>query len=146
DDHAAILALWLDLIEHHRRLAPSSAPAPGLREVLASEIRRGTERQRCRLLVAERAGERIAFLFAEVEATGGPSDAAPAAPIHELCVVPGERGQGVARALVAQADAFFAARGVSRVSVRVESGNTAAIRYWENRGFAERARILERLG
>jgi len=109
--------------------------------VLASEIRRGTERQRCRLLVG---GERLGFLFAEVEPAGAPGDASPAGWIHELFVVPDARGRGIARALVAEADAFFAARGVQRVSVRVESGNAEALRYWQERGFAERARILER--
>jgi hypothetical protein len=33
---------------------------------------------------------------------------------------------------------------VHRVSVRVESGNAEALRYWRERGYAERARILER--
>lgn len=112
--------------------------------MLASEIRRGTERQRCRLLVAERGRERVGFLFAEVEPSGMSGDPSPAGWIHELFVLPGARGHGIARALVAQADAFFSARGVQRVSVRVESGNAEALRYWRERGFTERARILER--
>ena len=145
DDHEAILGLWLDLIEHHRRLAPQNPPAPNLREVLASEIRRGLQRQRCRLLVAERAGARIGFLFAEVEPAGEPNEGASSGWIHELFVAPDARGRGVARALIDQADAFFAANRVQRVSVRVESGNAEALRYWRQRGFAERARILERV-
>jgi len=102
------------------------------------------QRQRCRLLVAERDGARIGFLFAEVEPPGAPAEAAASGWIHELFVAPEARGRGVARALVAQADAFFAANRVQRVSVRVESGNAEALRYWQDRGFAERARILER--
>lgn len=112
--------------------------------MLAGEIRRGTERQRCRLLVAESGSQRIGFLFAEVEPGGPPGDVSPSGWIHELFVVPDARGRGVARALVVQADAFFAARGVQRISVRVESGNVEALRYWRERGYAERARILER--
>ena len=108
-------------------------------------MRRGLQRQRCRLLVAEREGARIGFLFAEVEPAGTPGEGASAGWIHELFVAPEARGRGVARALVAQADAFFAAHHVQRVSVRVESGNTEALRYWRERGFAERARILERV-
>lgn len=126
-------------------LAQSFPPAPSLREVLSSEIRRGTERQRCRLLVAEHGREAVGFLFAEVDAAGGPNDPAPAGWIHELYVVPELRRRGVAGALCAEADAFFRARAVQRVSVRVESGNSDALRYWQGRGFAERARILERL-
>ena len=133
--------MWLELIAHHDRLAPGRGAAPNLREVLANEIRRGSSRARCRLLLAERGGERVGFLFAEVEAADG-VDAA--GWIHELWVAPAERARGVAAALVAEADAFFAAHGVRRVSVRVESGNADALRYWTRRGFGDRARILER--
>jgi ribosomal protein S18 acetylase RimI-like enzyme len=144
EDREAILAFWLDLVEHHRRLSPANPPAPNLREVLAGEIRRGTTRARCRLLVAERAGERLGFLFAEVEGSGGAAERNSAGWIHELWVAPAERRCGVASALVAEADAFFTAHGVRRVSVRVESANDDALRYWSRRGFGEQARILER--
>lgn len=144
DDHEAILAFWLDLIEHHRRLAPLHTSAPNIREVLATEIRRGASRARCSLLVGERAARRVGFLFAEVEPSGGAGDDA-AGWIHELWVAPDERGRGTASALLAAAESFFAARGVRRVSVRVESGNAEALRYWTRRGFGDRARILERV-
>jgi len=113
--------------------------------VLAKEIRRGASRERCRLLIAERGSRRIGFLFAEVEPAGAGSEPSPLGWIHELWVAPDEREQGVASALVAEADAFFSARAVRRVSVRVESGNAAAVRFWSRRGFGDRARILERL-
>jgi len=112
--------------------------------VLSQEIRRGSSRARCRLLVAERAQRRVGFLFAEVESAGAEGDLG-AGWIHELWVAPDERARGTAAALLAEADAFFAASGVRRVSVRVESGNADALRYWTKRGFGDRARILERL-
>jgi ribosomal protein S18 acetylase RimI-like enzyme len=65
--------------------------------------------------------------------------------VHELWVEPAQREQGVAAQLLAESDAFFAARGVKRVSVRVESSNAAALEFWARRGFGERARILERV-
>ena len=55
------------------------------------------------------------------------------------------RSGEVAGQLLAESDAFFAARGVKRVSVRVESSNAPALEFWARRGFGERARILERL-
>ena len=121
-----------------------SPSAPNLREVLSQEIRRGSSRARCRLLVAERASARVGFLFAEVESDGVEGDPG-AGWIHELWVAQEERGRGTAAALLTEADAFFAASGVRRVSVRVESGNADALRYWAKRGFGDRARILERL-
>jgi diamine N-acetyltransferase len=145
EDREGLLALWLDLVEHHRRLAPLDPPASSLREVLGEELARGIARARCSVLVAERGSRRVGFLFAEVEADGRAGGAQASGWIHELWVVPDERRRGVARALVDQADAFFAARGVARVSVRVESANQDALRYWSRRGFGERARVLERL-
>jgi aminoglycoside 6'-N-acetyltransferase I len=144
EDHEVLLAFWLELIEHHRRLAPADPPAPALREVLGQEIRRGLARARCQVLLAERQGRAVGFLFAEVEPGGSGADPSPLGWIHELWVVPEERRRGVGSALCAEADAFFRAREVRRVSVRVESGNADALEYWARRGFADRARILER--
>ncbi|HTO68688.1 MAG TPA: GNAT family N-acetyltransferase [Myxococcota bacterium] len=145
EDREALVALWLDLVEHHRRLGTADAPAPSLRAALAEELARGIARERCRVLVAERDGAHVGFLFAEVEPAGRAGEPPAAGWIHELWVVPGERRNGIAAALVREADAFFAARGVRRVSVRVESANADALEYWARRGFVERARVLERL-
>jgi GNAT superfamily N-acetyltransferase len=118
----------------------------GIREVITTEIRRGSVREGCRLFVAERAsGALIGFLFAEIEAGPGPSGEPPPAWIHELWVEPAERKQGVAAQLLAESDAFFDRNGVRRVSVRVESSNADGIAFWSRRGFGERARILERI-
>jgi ribosomal protein S18 acetylase RimI-like enzyme len=132
------------LVEYHRRLAPAHPPTPALREVIAAEIRRAAARSRCCLLVAARGARLVGFAFAEVEAGGAEANGALSGWVHELWVVPEERRRKVASALLREADAFFAARGVRRVSVRVESGNTSGLRFWEELGFGERARILER--
>lgn len=117
----------------------------GIRDVIASEIRRGSVREGCRLLVAERTGALVGFLFAEIEAGPGPAGEPPPAWIHELWVEPAERKQGVAAQLLAESDAFFNRNGVRRLSVRVESSNAEGVAFWSRRGFGERARILERI-
>ena len=117
---------------------------PGIASVIASELRRAAERDSCRLLVAELDGKLVGFLFAEIEGGAGPGGETPPAWVHELWVEPDFRGRGIAAQLLAESDAFFAARGVTRVSVRVESSNAPALEFWARRGFGERARILER--
>ena len=82
---------------------------------------------------------------AEVEIGGGSHAESAPGWIHELFVDAPHRGRGVAARLLAESDAFFAARGAKKVSVRVESSNSEALEYWGRRGFGERARILERV-
>ena len=140
-----MLALWLHLVEHHRALSPDYPLAPGIAAVIATEIRRAAARDSCRLIVAELDGGLVGFLFAEVEAGGGPNAEPATAWIHELWVEPEQRKQRVAAQLLAEGDVFFAARGAKRISVRVEGSNAAGLDFWARRGFGERARILERV-
>jgi ribosomal protein S18 acetylase RimI-like enzyme len=140
-----VLELWLSLIEHHRGLSPEYRVLPGIASVIASEIRRAAARDSCRLIVAELEDRLVGFLFAEVESGGGSSAEPSPAWIHELWVEPEHREQGTAAQLLAESDAFFASRGVTRISVRVESSNVAARDFWAGLGFGERARIFERV-
>ncbi len=144
EDKPALLDLWLRLVEYHRRLTPEFPAMAGIREVIASEVRRGVQRVSSRLLVADDAARLVGFLFAEVETSNAPTTEPPSAWIHELWVEPERRGSGVGARLLREAETFFAERGVARLSVRVESANEVGRSFWERRGFAERARILER--
>jgi GNAT superfamily N-acetyltransferase len=114
--------------------------------VIAGEVRRGVQRDSCRLFVVEEDERLLGFLFAEIETSSAPTPEPPPAWIHELWVVPDARRRGLGARLLEEAEAFFASRGVARLSVRVESANGAGLEFWERRGFAERARILERKG
>ena len=117
---------------------------PGVQAVIANELRRAAERGSCRLFVAELEGALVGFVFAEIEGGAAPGGEPPPAWVHELWVERDFRGRGIAARLLAESDAFFASRGVTRVSVRVESSNAPALEFWSRRGFGERARILER--
>jgi ribosomal protein S18 acetylase RimI-like enzyme len=141
----SVLALWLDLVEHHRSLDPSFPAGRGLAPALRRELERALREPQCRLLVAELGGRVCGFALAEVEGENTPDAAALGGCwIHELFVEPAARGRGVGSQLVACAEDFFAQHGSSRVSVRVEALNRAGLRFWRGRGFGERARVLER--
>ena len=144
-DLRGVLQLWLDLVEYHRRLDPDYPRVPGIREVLLKEIERGVRTRSCRLGVAEEGTQLVGFVFAEVERGAGPRhDDTGVGWIHELYVDSAWRQRGVASALLAFVDEFFAQRSPARVSVRVESGNKDGLRFWLRRGFAERERTLSR--
>jgi GNAT superfamily N-acetyltransferase len=141
-DRQRLLDLWLDLIEHHRRLDPHSPSVPDIREVLLDEIARGLERSSCRIWIAELEGEPVGFLFAELEAARRSEPAA--AWIHELYVARDRRRRGIASILVDAADAWLAEAGARRARVRVEPGNRSGLGFWSARGFVEKSRLLER--
>jgi GNAT superfamily N-acetyltransferase len=141
-----VLQLWLDLVEYHRRLDPDYPRVPCIREVLLKEIERGVRMRSCRVGVAEdEAQELVGFVFAEVERGAGPRhDDTGVGWIHELYVDSAWRQRGVANALLAFVEEFFAQRSPARVSVRVESGSKDGLRFWLRRGFAERERTLSK--
>ena len=142
-ERETVLELWLDLVEHHRERDPSFPESEGLLPALRSEIDRALEEPRCRLFVAEVEGHARGFTLAQVEADGS-LGSERGCWIHELYVEPDWRRRGLGSMLVASVEAFFAESGGTRVSIRVEASNPIGLRFWERRGFAERARILER--
>ncbi len=144
-DREALVALWLELVLHHRRLDPDYPRVPSVREALLTEIARGLGASSCGIWIAHREDAAVGFAFAELE-RGGPAASPGLAWIHEIYVEPAARRTGVARALVDQALAFFAAHGQTRYSVRVESGNDGGRAFWQRLGFQEKARILENRG
>jgi ribosomal protein S18 acetylase RimI-like enzyme len=136
-----LLELWVALIEHHRRLDPRYPVLPALRESLERELARGLEGGDRRLWVAEAGDRAVGFLSAELDGAGAGGERG--ARIHELYVEPAHRQLGLGRELVSEARRALARIGISRLSVRVEFRNDAALRFWRGQGFLERARLLE---
>jgi ribosomal protein S18 acetylase RimI-like enzyme len=139
-----VLELWVDLVEHHRRLDSEYPASRGLLAALRRELVRVLREPQCRLFVAEGEGELCGFLLAEMEDPDRVKDAIPGGCwIHEIYVAPRWRRRGLGSRLVEQARAFFSDSQGSRISVRVEARNAEGLRFWERCGFGERARILE---
>ena len=144
-ERQALLDLWLALIEHHRKLGTRDAAlersAAGVREGLLQEVERALQASSCRVLVAEgeTAGGLLGFVFAEREAGS-------VVCIHELFVVPAARRRNIGRELVEAALDAFAKDRPARFSVRIESANPEARRFWSALGFTERAVVYERPG
>jgi GNAT superfamily N-acetyltransferase len=143
-DRESVLRLWLELVEHHRSLDPSFPAGRGLLPALRRELERALREPHCQLTVAELDGRVCGFALAQVEHEAAPDSAQGGCWIHELYVEPVARGRGIGSQLVTHAERFFAGRGSSRMSVRVEALNRDGLRFWRSRGFGERARVLER--
>jgi len=93
-DREALLGMWLDLVEHHRRREPAYPGLPGLREALLGEIARGIERPTCGIWVACLGERPVGFVFAEHERGEPPGSSR--GWIHELYVSKGCRRRGIA--------------------------------------------------
>jgi GNAT superfamily N-acetyltransferase len=142
-DTQRLLDLWLELIEHHRRLSPDLPGLEPTRASLLGEIERGVASAACRIFVAESEGQILGFLFAEADPPRGSGEGG-IGRIHETFVLPEQRDRGTGAVLVRAAVGWLRDRGASRVTVRVEEANPEARLFWHQHGFADRARILER--
>lgn len=132
-DRSALRSLWLELIEHHRRLDCEFPPARGIESVLEREIGRAVAGPDVRAFVAdgEDGAAPVGFLLAEIMPDAG--------WIHELFVVPAQRRAGIGRALLSLADRWFETRRVTRRCVRVEQANEEALSFWRAAGYVDDA-------
>jgi ribosomal protein S18 acetylase RimI-like enzyme len=79
--------------------------------------------------VAERDGEAVGFVHAQVDA-----DEPPTAELFGMWVAPAARRSGAGRALVDAIAAWARSRGAVRLVLNVTEGNTAAERLYERAG------------
>lgn len=63
--------------------------------------------------------------------------AAPLVNIHDFAVVPGQRGTGIGRALLAAVEAEALKRGACKVTLEVLSGNEPAKRLYAANGYGD---------
>jgi ribosomal protein S18 acetylase RimI-like enzyme len=63
--------------------------------------------------------------------------ARPLLNIHDLAVLPGHRGRGIGRSLLAAAEAQALAEGCCKLTLEVQEDNTPARRLYESFGFAD---------
>jgi ribosomal protein S18 acetylase RimI-like enzyme len=63
--------------------------------------------------------------------------AAPLVNIHDIAVVPGHRGAGIGRALLAAVEAEALKRGACKVTLEVLSGNDPAKRLYAANGYGD---------
>jgi GNAT superfamily N-acetyltransferase len=102
------------------------------RELFASQLRATGES----ILLAELGGAVVGILRC-VESTGSPLlEPARYAYVSSAYVCPEARRLGVLRALIAEAERWCRARGLSEMRLHNVAGSTSAERAWESLGFA----------
>ena len=87
------------------------------------------------VLVAEREGEVIGYIYSGVEGHDWMVLRGPAGVLYDILVDPARRGHGVGRMLLDSALAALEARGVPRVVLSTAERNLAAQRLFAGAGF-----------
>lgn len=111
------------------------AATPGTERAYASFLGSRLGEPDVVLLVAERSGAVLGYVFAGLEGTDYMSLRGPAGILYDLVVEPAHRAQGVGRLLLDAALAALSARGAPRVVLSTAQRNEAAQRLFERAGF-----------
>ena len=110
-------------------------PSAGVAEGYAWFLGRELEDSDVVVLVAERAGQVVGYVYAGLEPESWKELRPPAGFIHDLVVEAGARRQGVATRLLEEAAAWLENRGAPRVMLWTAQKNDGAQRLFERIGF-----------
>ena len=114
-----------------RFVAPTGNPAAGYARFLGSQI----EADDATVLVAERAGAVIGYVYAGIEPFSWKELRDAAGFIHDVVVSGDERRSGVAAALMDAAIAWVRAQGLGSVMLWTAAPNEGAQRLFDRLGF-----------
>lgn len=137
EDMPAVGRLGAMLVRTHhdfdpqRFMAASRHTAQGYASFLGTQL----DEQDVTVMVADREGEVIGYVYAAVEPRDWMSLRDSAGVIHDVIVDPAHRQGGVGRQLLDAALAFLKERGAPRVVLQTAERNEPAQRLFENAGF-----------
>lgn len=136
DDLPAIVARWDELMAAHASLdATLYATADHAPGTYRAFVRRHMGKPGSLVLVAEVAGEVRGYLLGGAGRRSPIYTVGDVGMIFDLAVAPASRRQGLGRALVDAALAWFDARGLEHVQVNFSMANPSASRFWPALGF-----------
>jgi ribosomal protein S18 acetylase RimI-like enzyme len=117
--------------DRQRFLAPGDDPEEGYAWFLETQLREPD----AVVLVDERDGEIVGYVYASLEPMSWKELRGPAGFIHDIVVDERARGGGAARALLAAAIAWLREHGSPRIILWTASQNTRAQQIFEVAGF-----------
>ncbi|HYS54627.1 MAG TPA: GNAT family N-acetyltransferase [Thermoanaerobaculia bacterium] len=120
-------------LDRQRFLAPGAGAEEGYASFLGKVI---DSRDDC-VLVAERDGGVVGYVYVALETLSWKELRGPAGFIHDVAVAEGARRSGVATKLIEVALAWLRDRGAPRVILGSASSNAAARRLFHKLGFRE---------
>jgi len=117
--------------DKQRFMAPGTNPAEGYSWFLGSQL----HEEDVIVLVAERAGVVVGYVYAGLEPRSWKELREPAGFIHDVAVEESNRRTGVATALIEAAIEWLRAQGTPRVLLGAAEQNSAALSLFSRLGF-----------
>lgn len=141
NDRRQLVAFMSALQDLERAAEPNRTPGPDMAEGhVAALVAWAQARPGGSVLVAEIAGEVIGFLITGVEEELGtyvPEDVRLVGDLSDLWVEPAFRGRGIARALIAEAEARLREAGIRRAEISTLPSNCDARALYRHLGYAD---------
>lgn len=146
DDYAAVRQLLHDSDIWHARHSLATERAPDAPRLSREDMADLVENDHCLLLVAEADGRLAGFLEASLRLAGELDDLSLSwCGVNNLAVREDHRRRGIATALMAGAERWAAAMGVSHVRLTVYEFNAGARRLYDRLGYTTHTRSLIKL-
>ncbi|HVN78596.1 MAG TPA: GNAT family N-acetyltransferase [Terriglobia bacterium] len=117
--------------DKQRFMAPGTNPAEGYRWFLGTQL----NEEDVVVLVAERAGAVVGYVYAGLEPRSWKELREPAGFVHDVAVDESSRRTGVATALIEAAIEWLRAHGAPRVLLWTAERNSAALSLFSHLGF-----------
>ena len=117
--------------DRRRFVAPTGNPEAGYADFLGTQL----DADEAIVLVAERAGAAVGYVYAGIEPFSWKELREAAGFVHDIVVDPSERRSGVAGALMEAAIAWVREQGVASVMLWTAAPNEGAQRLFEGLGF-----------
>ena len=137
-DFVTLVEFVAAIQEHERAAVPELKTGPEIGADYARFLVETTAKQNGVLLFAKDNGEALGFISAWVAIDDDPlvqDQARDHAYVSDIFVVGSRRGQGVAQALLAAAEAALHAKGCRRMRVCSKASNLPAVKFYESCGF-----------
>jgi GNAT superfamily N-acetyltransferase len=137
------------IIEHqdfHHSLEPSWPEGKTIIDEYVSYLETQCASHDGRVMVADSDGEILGFVCVVATTRGdSPDDPATFAWVHDIFVRPEHRRQGVATALMAEAESFVRSRGARELRLGVLDRNADARALYRGLGFRDYMRVLTKV-
>jgi ribosomal protein S18 acetylase RimI-like enzyme len=138
----AVLGLWRQMMEHHRRLDARFATSPHGPQAFEGYVRKCLRSRSCRVLVAEEEDRVAGYAIVTILENQKVFALGRFGFVVELCVDESARRQGIGRRLWEAAVAWCREKGVTVVQMNVSTLNEEARRFWRSVGCREYLEVL----